>query len=53
MDFSKDILRYDEQAIMRLRTLYKQHGYSEFGSADLRNMSYTLITNLFSPPAIS
>jgi len=30
MDFSKDILRYDEQAIMRLRALYKQHGYSEF-----------------------
>jgi len=30
MDFSKDILRYDEQAIMRLRSLYKQHGYCEF-----------------------
>jgi len=30
MDFSKDVLRHDEQAIMRLRTLYRQYGYSEF-----------------------
>ena len=30
MDFSSDILRYDEQAIMRLRALYKQFGYSQY-----------------------
>jgi len=28
MDFSKDVLRYDEQAIMRLRALYRQFGYA-------------------------
>jgi len=28
MDFSKDVLRYDEQAIMSLRSLYRQFGYS-------------------------
>ena len=30
MEFSKDVLRYDEQAIMRLRTLYRQYGYTQY-----------------------
>lgn len=30
MDFSKDVLRYDEQAIMRLRSLYRQFGYTQY-----------------------
>ena len=28
--FSNDVLRYDEQAIMRLRTLYRSYGYSQY-----------------------
>ena len=28
MEFSPDVLRYDELAIMRLRSLYKEYGYS-------------------------
>ena len=30
MEFTQDVLRYDEQAIMRLRTLYRQYGYSQY-----------------------
>lgn len=30
MTISKDVLRYDEQAIMNLRTLYRQFGYSQY-----------------------
>ena len=30
MEFTADVLRYDEQAIMRLRTLYRQFGYSQY-----------------------
>ena len=30
MDFSKEVLRYDEQAIMRLRSLYRQFGYTQY-----------------------
>ena len=30
MDFSKDVLRHDEQAIMRLRTIYRQFGYTQY-----------------------
>jgi ATP phosphoribosyltransferase regulatory subunit len=30
MDFSNDILRYDEQVIMHLRSLYKQFGYTQY-----------------------
>ena len=30
MDFSKDVIRYDEQAILCLRTLYSSHGYAPF-----------------------
>jgi len=30
MDFSEDIFRYDEQAILRLRSLYKQFGYTQY-----------------------
>ena len=30
MSISKDVLRYDEQAIMRLRSLYKQYGYTQY-----------------------
>ncbi|MDR0489775.1 MAG: ATP phosphoribosyltransferase regulatory subunit, partial [Oscillospiraceae bacterium] len=28
--FSVDILRYDEQAIMSLRSLYRQFGYTQY-----------------------
>ena len=30
MEFSEDVLRYDELAIMRLRTLYRQFGYEQY-----------------------
>ena len=30
MTFDNNVLRYDEQAIMRLRTLYRQYGYSQY-----------------------
>ena len=30
MDYSNDVLRNEERAIMRLRTLYRQYGYSEY-----------------------
>ena len=30
MTMTKDVLRYDEQAIMRLRALYKQYGYTQY-----------------------
>jgi len=30
MDNSKSILRYDEQALMRLRSLYRQYGYTQY-----------------------
>ena len=30
MDFSEDVLRYDELAIMRLRSLYRQFGYEQY-----------------------
>jgi len=30
MDFSDDVLNYDEVAIMRLRSLYRQYGYTQY-----------------------
>ena len=30
MTMTKDVLRYDEKAIMRLRALYKQYGYTQY-----------------------
>jgi len=30
MDFSSDVLSYDERAIMSLRTLYRQFGYTQY-----------------------
>ena len=30
MEYSEDILRYEEQIILQLRTLYKQFGYSQY-----------------------
>ena len=30
MALSENVLRYDEQAIMRLRTLYRQYGYTQY-----------------------
>ena len=30
MDFLDDVLRYDERAIMRLRSLYRQFGYTQY-----------------------
>ena len=30
MTFSSDVLRYDEQAIMSLRALYRQFGYEQY-----------------------
>ena len=30
MDYSEDVLRHDEQAVMRLRTLYCRFGYSQY-----------------------
>lgn len=30
MSFTEDVLRYDEQAIMRLRTLYRHFGYEQY-----------------------
>lgn len=30
MDITEDILTYDEQAVMRLRVLYRQFGYSQY-----------------------
>ena len=30
MDFPQDILRHEEQAIMRLRALYRQYGYTQY-----------------------
>jgi len=30
MDNSKSVLRYDEQALMRLRSLYRQYGYTQY-----------------------
>ena len=30
MDFSNDVLNYDELAIMRLRSLYRQFGYTQY-----------------------
>ena len=30
MEFSQDVLRYDELAVMRLRSLYRQYGYTQY-----------------------
>ena len=39
MDYSNDILTKDEQAIMRLRTLYRQYGYTQYRTSRFEEYS--------------
>ena len=47
MTFSKDVLRFDERAVMSLRSLYRQYGYAQYRMSKFeeyelyaRNMSF-------------
>jgi ATP phosphoribosyltransferase regulatory subunit len=50
MEYSQDVLRYDERAIMRLRTLYRQFGYAQYRMSRFEEYGLYAENKAFLPP---
>jgi len=50
MEYSKDMLRYEEQIIMQLRKLYSEHGYSQYRMSRFEEYELYAANKAFLPP---